>query len=218
MNKRSIAYASAIFGCVILANGCGNRTFGTSTPSTPSAPSGPVQTASTSERLLPAGTVLPIRLNEQIDTSQEGGTFKAELAQDVVTKDYDVLIRRGAPAQVTVVRTDRGGTVGTPEVELALQSITVDGRVYSVNSGGNVQTGEEGLGKNERTAKMVGGGAVLGTVIGAIAGGGSGAAIGAAVGAAGGAAAQVLTRGKEVKVPAETVLSFQIQQPIELRS
>src|SRR5207244_7207406 len=40
------------------------------------------------------------------------------------------------------------------------------------------QKGTEGLGKNKRTAEMVGGGAVLGTLIGAIAGGGKGAAIG----------------------------------------
>ena len=31
-------------------------------------------------------------------------------------------------------------------------------------------------------------------------------------------AAQVLTRGKEVEVPAETVLSFQLQQPLQVRS
>jgi hypothetical protein len=75
----------------------------------------------------------------------------------------------------------------------------------------------EGLGKNRRTAEMVGGGALLGTVIGAIAGGGSGAAVGAAVGAAGGAAAQVLTRGEEVRIPAESVLTFRLEQPIQLQ-
>jgi hypothetical protein len=63
---------------------------------------------------------------------------------------------------------------------------------------------------------MVGGGAVLGTLIGAIAGGGKGAAIGAAVGAAGGATAQVLTRGEEIRVPAESVLTFRLDQPWRL--
>ena len=50
----------------------------------------------------------------------------------------------------------------------------------------------------------VGGGAVLGTLIGAIAGGGKGTAIGAVARAGAGAGTQVLTRGKTVKVPAET--------------
>ena len=64
---------------------------------------------------------------------------------------------------------------------------------------------------------MVGGGALLGTLVGAIAGGSKGAAVGAAVGAAGGATAQVLTRGKEVRVPAETILSFRLNQPLRLQ-
>ena len=63
-----------------------------------------------------------------------------------------------------------------------------------------------GIGANRRTATMVGGGAALGTLLGAIAGGGKGAAIGAVAGAVAGGAAQVLTRGKEVNVPAETEL------------
>ncbi|MBZ5722786.1 MAG: hypothetical protein LAO03_20800 [Acidobacteriia bacterium] len=58
---------------------------------------------------------------------------------------------------------------------------------------------------------------VLGTLIGAIAGGGKGAAIGAAAGAATGAGAEVLTRGKSVKVPAETTLRFKLDQPLVLQ-
>jgi outer membrane lipoprotein SlyB len=76
---------------------------------------------------------------------------------------------------------------------------------------------QRGIGANKRTAEMTGGGAVLGTVVGAIAGGGKGAAIGAVVGGAGGAATQVLTRGKEVKVPAETLLTFKLDQPLRLQ-
>jgi hypothetical protein len=71
---------------------------------------------------------------------------------------------------------------------------------------------------NKRTATMVGGGALAGAIIGAIAGGGKGAAIGAAVGGAAGAGAQVLTRGKEVKVPAETVLTFQLDSDLQLQA
>jgi hypothetical protein len=117
-----------------------------------------------------------------------------------------------------VVETSGGGAVGTPELGLALRSVNVSGRTYQVATATEQQQADrEGLGKNRRTAEMVGGGALLGTVIGAIAGGGTGAAVGAAVGAAGGAAAQVLTRGKEVKVPAETVLTFRLDQPIQLQ-
>ena len=75
-----------------------------------------------------------------------------------------------------------------------------------------------GLGRNRRTAEVVGGGAALGTVIGAAAGGGKGAALGGLAGAAAGALAQVLTAGKEVKIPAESVLKFKLDEPVQLQA
>ena len=62
----------------------------------------------------------------------------------------------------------------------------------------------------------MGGGAVLGAIVGAIAGGGKGAAIGAAAGAAAGAGAEVITQGPTVNVPAESLLTFSLQQPLTL--
>jgi hypothetical protein len=215
MSIRSLTLLTAT-GCILVASGCqATRTAGTSTPP---APSGPIQTTSNDSDHIPAGTTLAVRTNESIQTDTAGDVYSAEVSREVVSKDYDVVIPQGSPAELVVIRSDSGGTVGTPEIVLALRSFTVQGRKYSVDSEGNVKTGDEGLGRNERTAKMTGGGAVLGTVLGAIVGGGKGAAIGAAAGAAGGAAAQVLTRGDEVRVPAETVLSFKIQQPIKLTS
>jgi len=73
-------------------------------------------------------------------------------------------------------------------------------------------------GKNKRTAEAVGGGAALGTIIGAIAGGAKGAAIGVLVGAAGGAGVQVLNKGKDVRVPAETLLTFTLNKPASLQA
>jgi hypothetical protein len=75
-----------------------------------------------------------------------------------------------------------------------------------------------GIGANKRTAETVGGGAALGTLIGAAAGGGKGAVLGGLAGAAAGALVQVLTQSKEVKIPAETVLAFQLDEPIRLQS
>ncbi len=203
-----------IVTCFLVATGCQSTQAARAT--TPPPPAGPVQTASNDSNSLPAGTVLAVRTNETIETGAAGSVYSAVVSREVVSKDYDVVIPKGSPAELVVMRTDTGGAVGTPEVELALRSFTVKGKRYTVDSSGNVQSGNEGLGQNERTAKMAGGGAILGTVIGAIAGGAKGAAIGAAAGAAGGATAQVLTRGKEVRVPAETVLSFQLQKPIQL--
>jgi hypothetical protein len=74
-----------------------------------------------------------------------------------------------------------------------------------------------GLGRNRGTAEKVGGGAALGTIIGAVAGGSGGAVIGGLAGAAAGALAQVLTAGKEAKIPGETVLQFRLDEPVLLQ-
>lgn len=87
-----------------------------------------------------------------------------------------------------------------------------------MNSADIEQSSNSGIGKNRRTAKYVGGGAALGTLLGAIAGGGKGAAIGAVAGAAAGGTTQVLTKGKEVKIPAETTLRFRLDQPLTLKA
>jgi outer membrane lipoprotein SlyB len=69
---------------------------------------------------------------------------------------------------------------------------------------------------NKRTAEYSGGAAALGAIIGAIAGGGKGAAIGAGAGAGAGALTQVLTKGGSIRVPAETVLTFQLDKPVQI--
>jgi hypothetical protein len=78
------------------------------------------------------------------------------------------------------------------------------------------QSGKQGFGANKRTAEYTGGGATIGAIIGAIAGGGKGAAIGAGAGAGGGALTQVLTKGGAIKVPAETVLTFELDKPVKI--
>ena len=99
-----------------------------------------------------------------------------------------------------------------------MQSMTVSGRRYLVSTTNVRQDAGTGIGANKRTAQTVGGGAVLGTIIGAIAGGAKGAAIGVLVGAAGGAGVQILNRGRDVRVPAETLLTFKLSTPASLQA
>jgi hypothetical protein len=195
----------------LIALGCSMQQADRAAP-----PTGPVQTASAERDLIPAGTNLVIRTNEAIQTQQAGQTFSAELGEDVQNQTGDVLAPKGSPAELIVSQVTSGGTVGTSELQLALRSITINGKKYSISTETSAQRGEEGLGQNRRTAEMVGGGAALGTLLGAIAGGAKGAVIGAIGGAAGGAAVQVLTRGKEVSVPAETLLTFRTESPLRL--
>ena len=52
----------------------------------------------------------------------------------------------------------------------------------------------------------------LGALFGAILGGGKGAAVGAGAGAAGGLITQIFTRGKEIKIPVESVMTFRLDR------
>jgi hypothetical protein len=99
---------------------------------------------------------------------------------------------------------------------LDLESVTVNGQRYALEAESERIESQRGpgLGENRGTAEHVGGGAVLGAIIGAIAGGGKGAAIGAGAGAAAGAGVEVITRGRSVHVPAESVLTFRIERPL----
>jgi hypothetical protein len=169
---------------------------------------------------VPAATEIAVRTNETIDstTAREGQTFSAVLAGDVLGSSGEVLLPKGADAQLVLRQISTGGTTGSPDMTLALQSVNSSGHRYQVSAADIQQGNQSGIGKNRRTATMVGGGAALGTLLGAIAGGGKGAVIGAIGGAAAGGTAQVLTRGKNIKVPAETVLTFKLDEPLRLET
>lgn len=196
---------------------CSTSQITRTTQDRPTSPSTPTARAEVSEPgVIPAGTEFAVRANENIETNQPGGTYRAEVAQTIEDQSGKILVQRGSPAELTVVDTSGGGAVGTRTVELAIRSVTVNGTKQSIQTAGREEQGPGGLGTNRRTAEMVGGGAAIGALIGAIAGGGQGAAVGAAVGAAGGAATQVLTRGDKVRIPAETVMTFRLDQPWRL--
>ena len=160
------------------------------------------------------GTNITVRTNEGIDirNASDGRVFTGVIDQDVRDRVGDVVIPRGANAELI------GRNISRDEVALDLESVSVGGRRYIVTAADESYTGSQrdGVGKNQRTAKYVGGGALLGTIIGAIAGGGKGAAIGALAGGAAGAGGQVLTRGRDVRVPAESLLTFRLQQPLTI--
>ncbi|HVB36936.1 MAG TPA: hypothetical protein VND92_00295 [Vicinamibacterales bacterium] len=169
---------------------------------------------------VPAGTELEVRTSEAIDSRNAPAdrTFRAVIERDVTGRSDQVIIPERSRVELIVRRVSSGGATGSPEMVLDVQSITVGGQRYLVSTTDLTQQSGTGIGKNKRTAEAVGGGAVLGSIIGAIAGGGKGAAIGGMVGAAGGAGAQVLTRGRDVRVPAETVLKFRLDRAVTLQS
>ena len=169
--------------------------------------------------MLPAGSEISVRNDETIDSANAapGSTYPASIARDVLDQNGNVLIPRGSAATLVVRQVNQGGTLSNGDFILDLDSVQVNGRRYIVNTADLEARDRNGIGKNRRTGEMVGGGAALGTLLGAIAGGGKGAAIGAIAGAAAGGGAQVLTKGHRIRVPAETVLNFRLDQPLHLR-
>ncbi len=164
--------------------------------------------------LLAAGTPIAIRVDEDIDsrTANPNQTYGATIDADVVDDTGRTVIPRGSRAELVVRRASRS------DLMLDLEYVEVNGMRYRLDlpSVERQSSGGSGIGANRRTGQMVGGGALLGTLVGAIGGGGKGAAIGAVVGGAGGGAVQVITRGEQVRVPAETVLRFRLVQPERL--
>jgi len=158
------------------------------------------------------GTEITVRSNESINVDKwdRGRIYPATVDRDVFASDGNLIIPRGSAAELIVRQ------VGPHDMALDLESVTVNGRRYVINAAGEALNTKDrpGVGGNERTGRFVGGGAIIGSIIGAIAGGGKGAAIGAAAGAATGASAQMATRGREIHVPVESLLTFRLEQSL----
>src|ERR1041385_2390599 len=159
------------------------------------------------------GTQITVRTTDPINVSNsDGRQFLATVDQDVMSRNGTVAIPRGADAWLIVRR------ISNDEITVDLDSVEVNGQRYSVVSQETSVDADrrDSVGANRRTGEYVGGGAALGAIIGAIVGGGKGAAIGAGAGAAAGAGTQVLTRGRNVAVPSESLLTFKWQEPLRV--
>jgi hypothetical protein len=172
---------------------------------------------------LSSGTEIKVRSDQAIDSkaAQNNQVFPGTVSQDVLDQSGNIVIPRGSQAELVVVpvNASNNGNNNNQELTLDLGAVTVNGQRFMLNSDSTSAAGSNqngGIGANKRTGKYIGGGALAGTIVGAIAGGGKGALIGAIAGGAAGAGAQVLTRGKTLNVPAETVLDFRLNQSMQL--
>ena len=182
-----------------------------SEPMPAAAPPPTVEKPKPQPTVIPAGTVLTVRVNQALGskTSQTGDTFLATLAQPVSG------IPAASTAQGEVLNAKaKGKFKGQGELSLTLTSISVKGHTYSIETSPLDSTVK---GKGKRTAATTGGGAAGGALIGGIAGGGKGAAIGAAVGAGAGLIGGTLTGNKQIEIPAESALSFTLSAPLTIK-
>lgn len=162
-------------------------------------------------------TTLKVRTTEAIDVKNADGLiYTGTIEEDVLDRNGEVAIPEGATVELMARKSG-------DELTLDLESVTVNGQRYAVvadtaavGTAGRVESGARTIGANRDTATYVGGGALLGTIIGAVTGGGKGAAIGAAVGAGAGAATQIITKGKTVSLPAESLVTFRLARRLNV--
>jgi hypothetical protein len=170
-------------------------------------------------RVIPHGTEIAVRTDENIDSdvSTTGQLFSASVSEDVPDSTGGIAIPAGTRAKLVVRNITSGGAVHSPELALDLFSVDIGGKEYRVDTTDVDVNSKRGVGANKRTLEYGGGGAGFGALMGAIFGGGRGAGIGAAAGAGAGLLTQIFTRGKAVKVPAETTMRFRLDRTLVLK-
>lgn len=166
--------------------------------------------------VVPAGTPIEVVLDQAVGSkiSESGQKFDATVAE-AVEVDGKVVIPRHARAQGIVREAQPAGKFkGGARLSLTLDSVEVEGKRYEIRTSSPTMSTK---GKGKRSAALIGGGAAAGAIIGALAGGGKGAAIGAAAGGGAGTGGAAFTGDRDIKLPAETRLTFKLREPLEIK-
>jgi len=161
---------------------------------------------------VPEGTELTVVLEQSLSTAENrpGDSFQASVAVPIVI-DGKTVIPKDARVKGHVVDVQASGRLtGTARLVLTLDSVEVDGESSTIATD---DEGRIGKNHNKRDGILIGGGAGLGALIGGIAGGGKGVLIGSAAGAGAGTAGAAYTGKKDIRVPAETKLTFRLARP-----
>ncbi len=167
-------------------------------------------------QIIPGGTPLHVRIDQTIDTdrNRSGDEFTATLTQPVQRNGH-IMVPAGTVfhGHVTNANSSKRLT-GKASLGLVLDTFEMNGRTYLVTTS-NVS--ELSHSHKKRNSILIGGGAGVGSLVGALAGGGAGALIGGAAGAGAGTAGAALTGKKEVRIGAETPLTFNLKRAVELQ-
>ncbi|MGC2447125.1 MAG: hypothetical protein WA477_05730 [Candidatus Sulfotelmatobacter sp.] len=166
--------------------------------------------------VVPAGTPITVSLGSAVGSklSKTGDSFSGTVAKDVLVGNA-IAIPQGANVSGSVTDAKAlGRFAGGASLQIRLDSIEIKGANVPVQASAKSFSAK---GKGKRTAVMAGGGAALGGIIGALAGGGKGAAIGLAAGAGAGGGGAAFTGNKDVVLPAESDVTFELSQPLEVK-
>jgi hypothetical protein len=165
---------------------------------------------------LPAQTVLLVEMASGLSshTSQPGQAFRATVAQEVSMNGL-LAVPVGSSVYGKVAEAHPADKIGG-RAKLALIFHTLE------RPGGEpvaIATNFDLAGKSQRAkdAAMIGGGVVGGAIIGDQIDDGTGTAIGAIIGGVAGTVAAKKTKGKPVELPAGTMLTLTLTQPLTVQ-
>lgn len=176
------------------------------------ATTAPARQANANE--VPVGTEFDVRLQDSLSssTTQVEDRFEATTLVDLRDERGRVLVpagstMRGVVSSVTkATRTDRTG-----KMTVAFDRVTINGKSYPIRATVTQAIESEGI-KGEK--EKIGIGAGAGAILGAILGGVKGAVAGILIGGGGTIAA---TEGKDVDLPAGTVLRVRLDSGLQLQ-
>ena len=166
---------------------------------------------------VPAGTTLPIRINQHISvkTTRAGQGFTGEVVEPITGENNQVVIPKGTRVEGVVDASHRRGHFkGSSILELRLTSLELNGTRYPIDTHDLTRTKK---GKGKRSTAFIGGGTGLGMLIGGVATGGTGLLIGGLAGAGAGTAIGGLTGNRDLDIPAESIVRFKLAEELSLR-
>ncbi len=166
---------------------------------------------------IPPRTPISVMIEQTIDSrhTQPGTRFRGVLVRDVVLRYGIIALPRGAYVDGTIIDARPSGHLkGHPQLALQLSNVEVGDTSYVLTSD---VWARRGPGKGGATAQTVTGSAAFGAITGGIVGGGPTALLGAALGGLGGAGLSALSPGARLIVPAESVITFNLNAPLTVR-
>jgi hypothetical protein len=176
-------------------------------------PSGPAQVNTSERNVIPTGQEMDVRLQNTLssETATVEQRFQATTAVDLM-QNGRVLVPAGSVVHGVVSNVSPAGRIDrSGSMTLSFDRMTVNGRDYPIRGMATQVFESGGLREEVGTA---GAGAGIGGVVGGLLGGVRGAILGAVIGAGGAIAA---TDGKDVELPAGSVVRIRLDQDVTVR-
>jgi hypothetical protein len=198
---------------VLLGTGCATIDSRDPTPASSTPSNEPTQVIAAERGVIPVGQEFDVRLQDRLDS----GTATVEQGFETTTvvdllQDGEVLVPAGSTIHGLVRTVDPAGRLDrSGRLTLAFDQLSIRGRNYRITA---LPTQAFESGGIREEGRSVGAGGAVGAIVGGILGGLRGALLGAAVGAGGVVAA---TEGKDVVLPAGTVIRIRVDSPVRLR-